>query len=449
MKRTGLYIMLLTLVLVTCRKTEFNLEGNFEVIRDQGYGIGTRTLKKGVDYLIEGFVFVNEGQLLTIEPGAVIRFKPGEAEEASALIVARGGQIKAEGTVEEPIIFTAQADDLNGSVPLYSQGLWGGLIVLGKAPLNAPGDEAHIEGIPMSEVRGYFGGNDKSDNSGVLRYISIRHGGTNIGQDNEINGLTLGGVGSETQIEFVEVISNKDDGVEFFGGTVNTRYMVVAFCGDDAFDYDMGYTGKGQFWLAIQSQASGDRLIEADGNSYGHARNQPYSMPVIYNATLIGKRGNTGAQAIGFETNAAGKIFNSILMNEDNGVLLSFSDFRENSFTQLQAGKLQIANNLFFNVADETPNGIFRITGINGENVSAQQNMLQQYFVEANNKIGDPGFQITDAYYRLNPENNIVFVDLQPYTDPWFIQVPYKGALYGENWAKDWTLLSQSGLLAD
>lgn len=432
-----------------CRKTDYSIDGDFVVISDQGFGIGTRTLKKDVNYLIDGFVFVNEGQVLTIEAGAVIRFKPGQADEASALIVARGGKIMAEGTAANPIIFTAQADDLKGSIPIYAQGLWGGLIILGRAPVNAPGGEAHIEGIPLSEERGYFGGNDKTDNSGVLRYMSIRHGGTNIGQDNEINGLTLGGVGNETQIEFIEVISNKDDGVEFFGGTVNTRYMLVAFCGDDAFDYDMGYTGKGQFWLAIQSQAGGDRLIEADGNSYGHALNQPYSMPVIYNATLIGKRGNTGAQAISFETNAAGKIYNSILMNEDNGVLFSFSGFRENSYTQLQSGRLQIANNLFFNVANETPNGIFRVTGINGENVSEQQDMVQLYFAEANNKIGNPGFQITDAYYRLNPENNIVFGELQAYTDPWFIQVPYKGAVYGENWARGWTLLSQSGLLAD
>lgn len=448
MKQSGFFLLLI-LLLAACRKTDYKLEGDFEVITDQGYGIGTRSLKKDVDYLIDGFVFVNDGQVLTIEKGAVIRFKPGEADQASALIVARGGKIMAEGTAEEPIVFTAQADDLEGSVPVFAQGLWGGLILLGNAPVNAPGGEAQIEGLPLSEPRGYFGGNDENDNSGILRYLSIRHGGTNIGQDNEINGLTLGGVGSGTKIEFIEVISNKDDGVEFFGGTVNTRYMLVAFCGDDAFDYDMGYSGKGQFWCAIQSQASGDRLIEADGNSYGHALSKPYSTPVIYNATLIGKRGNTGAQALSFETHAAGKIYNSILLNEDNGLLLEFSGFRENSFSQLQQGKLQIAHNLFYNVADDTPNGIFRITGINGEDVSDQQEQLAQYFVQANNQIGNPGFQITDESYRLKPDNELVFGNLMPYMDPWFIQVPFKGAFYLENWAKGWTLLSQSGMLAD
>lgn len=159
MKQSGFFLLLI-LLLAACRKSDYKLEGDFEVISDQGYGIGTRTLKKDVDYLIDGFVFVNDGQVLTIEKGAVIRFKPGEADQASALIVARGGKIMAEGTAEEPIVFTAQADDLQGSVPVFAQGLWGGLILLGNAPLNAPGGEAQIEGLPLSEPRGYFGGND-------------------------------------------------------------------------------------------------------------------------------------------------------------------------------------------------------------------------------------------------------------------------------------------------
>jgi len=119
-------VLLLLTLLASCRKSDYNLDGSFEVIRDLGFGTGTRTLKSDVPYLIEGLVFVNEGQELTIEPGTIVRFKSGQADKASALIVSRGGKIFAEGTSEKPIIFTAQADDLNGSVPLYAQGLWGG-----------------------------------------------------------------------------------------------------------------------------------------------------------------------------------------------------------------------------------------------------------------------------------------------------------------------------------
>jgi len=417
--RQLIYIAVMMLFISSCRKSEYSLDGNYTVITDQGYG------------------------------SAVVRFKPGQADKASALIVARGGKIIADGTAQNPIIFTAEADDLKGSVPLFSQGLWGGLIILGQAPVNATGGEAQIEGLPLSEPRGYFGGPIVNDNSGILRYVSIRHGGTNIGLGNEINGLTLAGVGDETTIEFIEVVSNKDDGIEFFGGTVNTRYMIVALCGDDAFDYDMGYQGKGQFWCAIQSPASGDRLIEADGNSFGNPEATPYSNPSVYNATLVGKRGNTGAQAISFGTHAAGNIYNSILINEDNGVLVEYSGFRDNSYTQLHEGKLRLENNLFYNISDNTANGIFRVIGINGENVMDQQNWFETYFTEKGNKISDPGFVISNEHYQLEPSHPSSFENLQSYEDSWFIPVPYKGAFYGNNWAKDWTLVSQTGLLRD
>ena len=167
-------------------------------IVDDGNGTGTTTWKSGKTYYLQGFVFVNEGQILSIEPGCVIKGKAGQGENASALIVSRGGKIIAEGNADNPIIFTAEADDLNGSVSITDRGLWGGLIVLGKAELNSSPGESQIEGIPTSESRGRYGGNDDNDNSGVLKYISIRHGGTDIGEGNEINGLTLGGVGSNT-----------------------------------------------------------------------------------------------------------------------------------------------------------------------------------------------------------------------------------------------------------
>jgi len=439
-------VLLLLTLLASCRKSDYNLDGSFEVIRDLGFGTGTRTLKSDVPYLIEGLVFVNEGQELTIEPGTIVRFKSGQADKASALIVSRGGKIFAEGTSEKPIIFTAQADDLNGSVPLYAQGLWGGLIVLGHARINHPDGEAIIEGIPMSEPRAVFGGDYDDDNSGTIKYISIRHGGTNIGQGNEINGLTLGGVGSKTKIEFVEVISNKDDGVEIFGGTVNLRNILVSFCGDDAFDFDMGYRGKGQFWCAIQSQAGGDKLIEADGNSIEKHSLGFYTEAVLYNLSFVGKRDNSGDQLISFNTQAAASIHNSIMVNQDNGVLLEFSAFRQNSYTLWLDGKLNLTNNLFFNVNDDTPDGIFKVHGINGENTTDQESNFVNYFTNAANHISNPGFVKGQQGFWLNPVNSLAFEGFHQTDDTWFIQVPYKGAFYMENWA-DWTLLGQKGLL--
>src|SRR5690606_39227492 len=167
------------------------------------------------------------------------------------------------------------------------RGLWGGVILLGRASLNVAGGEEQIEGLPESDVRGTYGGDDDDDDSGVMRYVSIRHGGARIAPDNEINGLTMGGVGRGTTIEHVEVFANQDDGFEWFGGTVNTRYLVAAFCGDDSFDYDEGFRGKGQFWFALQAGDDAGSGGEFDGGTTPED-GQPYAIPTVYNMTLIG-----------------------------------------------------------------------------------------------------------------------------------------------------------------
>jgi hypothetical protein len=166
----------------------------------------------------------------------------------------------ADGTANAPIIFTSVADEIQpedvsagnfGSPNLDPDinGLWGGVIVLGNATISASNDddedisEVQIEGIPTSDPNGLYGGNDDADNSGILRYISIRHGGTNIGAGNEINGLSLGGVGTGTTIENIEIVANQDDGVEWFGGTVDVTNVVVWNVGDDAIDTDQSWQG--------------------------------------------------------------------------------------------------------------------------------------------------------------------------------------------------------------
>ena len=237
-------------------------------------------------YILDGFVFVNEGQTLNIEAGTIIQGSPGEAENASALVISRGATIMAEGTATQPIIFTFEGD--NGGTSPDQRGRWGGIIILGRASLNSIPGETAIEGIPTSETRGVYGGNDDADNSGVLRYVSCRHGGTNIGADNEINGITLGGVGTGTTIEFVEVVSNRDDGFEWFGGTAQGRYLISAFNGDDALDYDEGYRGKNQNVIIHQDETpdSADRGGEHDGGTDPEDAT-PFATPIFSNVTSI------------------------------------------------------------------------------------------------------------------------------------------------------------------
>jgi hypothetical protein len=200
---------------------------------------------------LDNKVVVDEGVTLTIQAGTIVKGLPGENTLASALVVARGGKLLAEGTASRPIIFTAEADNIavgqtaGTNLEKIDNKLWGGVIVLGSAPISAEnGDtETNIEGIPVEEGYGLFGGSDEEDNSGVLKYISIRHGGISIGEGNEINGLTLGGVGNQTLIENVEVYATLDDGIECFGGTVNIDNALVFYQGDDGIDLDMNYSG--------------------------------------------------------------------------------------------------------------------------------------------------------------------------------------------------------------
>ncbi|MFT4740396.1 MAG: hypothetical protein ACI9L9_001178 [Marivirga sp.] len=206
-------------------------------------------------YILGGRVAVESGATLTIEPGTIVKGKAGTGSNATALIVARGAKIIAEGTADAPIIFTSVADDItlgqtiSPNLDETIDALWGGIIVLGSAPISAQNEndqdvsELQIEGIPTSDPNGLYGGSASEDNSGVLKYISIRHGGANIGQGNEINGLTLGGVGSGTVIEYIEVVANQDDGIEWFGGTVSVKNVLVWNAGDDGLDTDQAWNG--------------------------------------------------------------------------------------------------------------------------------------------------------------------------------------------------------------
>lgn len=251
-----------------------------------------KTLTADRFYLLTGKTYVAEGVTLTIEPGTIIKGAEGIGSLASALIVVRGATINACGTADKPIIFTSSIDNINiGSNSGTNLGkedreLWGGIIILGAAPISAKdGDtETQIEGIPADIVFGKYGGGDASDNSGSLCYISIRHGGALIGADNEINGLTLGGVGNGTSINNIEVVANLDDGIEFFGGTVNVTNALVAYQGDDAIDIDMNYSGTIDNIYIIHGGDDTDEAFEIDGPENATYTEGEFT---ITNATVI------------------------------------------------------------------------------------------------------------------------------------------------------------------
>lgn len=226
------------------------------------------TWETGKVYILASRVSVEAGATLTIEKGVIVKGQAGTGANATALVVARDAKLMANGTATEPIIFTSVADEImpgeikSPNLDPTLNGLWGGVIVLGNAPISADAESVQIEGIPPSDANGLYGGTDAADNSGSITYISIRHGGANIGEGNEINGLTLGGVGSGTTIENVEIVSNQDDGIEWFGGSVSVKNAIVWNTGDDAIDTDQAWSGTLDNAIIINP---GDECFELDG----------------------------------------------------------------------------------------------------------------------------------------------------------------------------------------
>lgn len=263
-------------------------------------------------WVLNNKVVVEDGVTLTIEKGTIIKGKEGSGSLATALIVARGGKINAVGTPDQPIIFTSINDNIQigekfgTNLTVNDNSLWGGVIILGKAKASLSGDvsEFQIEGIPASDTFGLYGGLDDTDNSGNFEYISIRHGGAEIGAGNEINGLTLGAVGSGTTIKNIEITGNLDDGVEFFGGTVSPSNILVWGQGDDGLDIDQGYSGTISNSMVIEGNTS-DSALEIDG---GEGIYQ--AQFTLNNITLKGNQNAPGGKYCDLRSGAEGHLNN-------------------------------------------------------------------------------------------------------------------------------------------
>ena len=288
------------------------------------------TLDMEHNWLLSGGVFVDENAKLTINEGRTIY---ADTEVTTFLSVKQGGNIFIQGESTNPIVFTPLTDN-----PTY--GDWGGIIINGRATINT-GLTAEGEG-----GTGVYGGDDDHDDSGILRYVRVEYAGKVLGTDNELNGFSFNGVGDETIVEYIQAYKGSDDGIEFFGGTVNVRYAVSTHNQDDSFDWTHGWRGKGQYWLVQQGPDGGDRGIEADNNGDDNVL-EPYSNPTLANLTLIGVNDgddlNTGMR---LREGTKGQIFNVYVTGFPKyGIRVS----DEVTLQNVENGELFVANSLVEN----------------------------------------------------------------------------------------------------
>jgi hypothetical protein len=386
-------------------------------------------LTRDQTWVLQGAVFVRAPATLFIEPGTTI---VGENASNGTLIIDRGAKLLAKGTPDAPIVFTS--DQPVGS---RARGDWGGLILNGFAPLNVPGGIGEGEGST-----GAFGGDDPLDDSGEFGYLRVEFAGTEFSPDNELNGIAFQGVGAGTFVDYVQVHFNKDDGIEFFGGTVSVKHAYCTGIGDDSFDWTDGWTGRGQFWIGQQRGDDADQGFEGDNNGENNDLT-PRSFPRIYNFTLVGAPDSSdgGESDIGMliREGTAGHFFNGIVTGfKEKGLEI---DHRA-TFTQLAAGELVIDNMIFFG------NGEGNFSTDASESPAPPFTTLT-YATTIANAIRDVDPLLTEAFGQGAPDfrplpgspalDGSVPVATPP-ADGFFEAVTYIGAMDGaNNWLEGWT----------
>jgi hypothetical protein len=492
------------------------------------------------EYVLTDIIYVKNNATLTINPGTIIR---GEPEDGSApytpgaLVVTRNGQIDAEGTPSNPIVFTTalldsdgdgqysdETYDYNTSIDYDAEiaagatfldddpigdplspgsgylsgtpgdqshvgadeyrGLWGGVIILGNAPTNimdltngkltktnttARADlddvfEGFIEGLDPDDTGnndGVYGGSNPNDSSGTFKYVGIRHGGVNIAADNEINGLTMGGVGFGTLIEYVEVYCNDDDGFEWFGGTANCRYLISLYNNDDSFDIDEGFTGLGQFWFSLQIDdgTNGDHGGEHDGTNgafdnadvdglNGHTVagtgdkgfGLPITYPTIFNATYVDA--GTTEQMLKFEDSFGCNYYNSVFVGAESELVDASGTDMDDRISAADAAF--VSNSIAYDIKGNT--GALLSTDISN-------NAALATIIAANNNVlggTNPFATLTSATVRTSVDPRVTTtannaVTLASPTATYFIPASYAGAfdpVESDYWSDGWSVFS-------
>jgi hypothetical protein len=376
MKRIGIFAAFMFMIIASCRKIEVDGNGsNNSGTNNDNVLIGKintdKVLEAGKIYVLRGIVYLVDGAKLTIPAGTIIL---GEKSTKGTLVITRGCQIIANGTVDRPVVFTSDQQN-------PQRGDWGGLVILGKAKTNATfngiSGSGEIEGgVNNAEGLGVYGGTDDADNSGIIRYVRIEYAGYAFLPDKELNGLTLGGVGSGTTIDYVQVSYANDDSFEWFGGSVNAKHLIAYKGLDDDFDMDNGYSGKIQFGISLRDSTiadiSGSNGLEIDNDAAG-SNAQPQTSATLSNMTIIGPRatstniGNSNfKRGAHLRRNSAVSVFNSIVMGWPVGILLdgstgsptdlNYSAASPNAFI---SNSLVAGNNspLVYSVSNSSPTG--------------------------------------------------------------------------------------------
>ncbi len=437
-------VAIVSAMTVSCVKVNFNEEngtGNTNNPDDPNVSrvlVGSYerdiTLTGGV-YTIRGYVYFGQGTTLRIPEGTILK---SDVSQKGALIIERGARIEALGTAQSPIVFTS-----GKPAGQRARGDWGGIIILGNAPTNRP-----LSPAPLIEggVDRRYGGTNATDNSGTLRYVRIEFAGIAAEPGSEINGLTLGGVGSGSTIEHVQVSYGNDDAYEFFGGTVNAKYLVAYASSDDDLDFDFGYTGKIQFAVVqrrpeIADAGDAGNGVEADNDGTGTSAS-PNTKPVLSNITWIGPNGdvNTNSQinfanrwrrAVNFE------VHNSILIGFPKAGFSMESAATANSYMN---GSSKFMNNLVHALAKP-----YNVSA-GAETVLTAAQLQTKAESEGNITLNSGDDAMLTAPFNWDMPNYLPKAGSPALAgagfgglDPFFTNVPYRGAMGSTNWMQGWT----------
>ncbi|GAB5355340.1 hypothetical protein AAMO2058_000197200 [Amorphochlora amoebiformis] len=408
----------------------------------------SRTLLASTTYYLTCQTFVKAPAELTIEAGTTIRaYRVGPDSKATALVIEQGAKIHAVGSVKFPITMT---NVLNPKANPRRQ-TWGGLIILGKAPIGKAGGNSTVEGLDV----GIYGGTDPNDNSGELKYFRVWYGGADIGgptsdpenSGNEINGMTLAGVGAGTTIEHCEVAWNDDDGFEFFGGTVNARWLSSIYNKDDSFDCDEGYQGRLQFLFALLDK-DGNHALEVNSKTDGDINSQPRTFPQLYGGTFVkaGQSGNDGL--VRLQEGTGGRFANLILTGKSEYGLEHISCGSE---THSVSSIGVIPNSLYFSqnniVYTQTANGLFQ---------PQFTNCLWANDVQPNGQVVDPNLLLIPVDFstiaQIDPRpvqsgNAFTFVESPPTGESFFVSTTFSGAFGTDLWLDSWSYLGETQVL--
>ena len=356
------------------------------------------TLETGKTYTLNGGVHVKSGATLTIQPGVTIVAQHDETVDY--ILIEQGAKIDAQGTAAQPIVMTSEKKEA---------GAWGGLHICGYAHTNNGSGKSEIGNAP-------YGGNNDADNSGTLKYIRLEYTGYAFDEEHEANGVSFYGVGNGTTVEHLQAYQGSDDGFEFFGGSVNVKYMVVTSCSDDSFDWTEGWNGKAQFLVAYQEGESSlgyacDCLMECDNNGTNNAAT-PVAHPTIANATLIGNGGD--AQGVRLRAGTQVELYNTIITGKGKPLTVETNE-TENALND-GTSKLEYV-------------------AISGELSSKQGIYTNADFAQATGNLTNQEFSWTGKYVGTLDGGK----DLS--ADSFFTKTDYKGAVKsGDDWTSGWTL---------